>query len=123
MSRKKKHGWDEDENYPEYFLYYNPWACRQYNYSYENGGVGVRWIYVLLLLIVIVLQFGRRQNIDINKKYRECEYGCCPQSCGVGFNPENTRDDQLIDNNILFIVVAFLLVLCNGCWFGGYSQR
>jgi hypothetical protein len=72
---------------------------------------------------VIVLQFGRKRNPDINSSCRECEYQYCSQSCGINRGTQNTEDSQLIDNNILFIVVAFLLVLCNGCWFGGYSQR
>lgn len=79
------------------------------------GGWNIRWVYALLVLIVIVLQFGR------NKKDRALITGPCDDvsiaaGSGKGF------DEGLIDNSVLFIIVVFLLILCAGCWTGGYSN-
>lgn len=84
-------------------------------YSGVQGGEawGIRWIYALLVLIVIILQFGRNQcpcNVPVNSPCGEDK-----AVSGGGF----LRDNQSIDNSVLFIIVVFLLVLCAGCWWGG----
>jgi len=79
------------------------------------GGWGIRWIYALLILIVIVLQFGRNDKHD---------NAVVASACGdtVAAGRKGSFDDQLIDNSVLFIIVVFLLILCAGCWIGGYAN-
>jgi hypothetical protein len=83
--------------------------------GYGGGGYaswGIRWIYALLILIVIVLQFGRRRR-DCNVVTNACEDGVV--------TVDKDCNESLIDNSVLFIIVVFLLILCAGCWWGGYG--
>lgn len=81
------------------------------------GGWGIRWIYALLVLIVIVLQFGKRRELPLVTTTTACDDGVVvsPVTKGV-------FDGQLIDNSVLFIIVVFLLILCSGCWGGGFGN-
>lgn len=93
--------------------------------SYGAGGYGaswgIRWIYALLILIVIVLQFGRNRFPSNVKTTTAC--GDDGAVCGDGFGTAGafTGNFGEIDNSVLFIIIIFLLVLCGGCWFGGYG--
>jgi hypothetical protein len=122
MSKRIKLEYDIPSEYYRYF-YPHFFGYNQGNMRRDDAGSGfaswgIRWIYALLLLIVIVLQFGRKQNLENRSKpkYSECR-GC------EFYHPEDTGtydqdSSQLIDNSILFIIVVFLLLLCGGCWWG-----
>lgn len=84
--------------------------------GFGYGGWGIRWIYALLVLIVIVLQFGR------TFKDKEVIGGPCDDVAIAAGSRKGLIDDQLIDNSVLFIIVVFLLILCSGCWTGGYAN-
>ena len=77
-----------------------------------GAGSGIRWIYALLILIVIVLQFGAGRKEECADRTD----GCCG---GEGTVTGRKKENQLIDNSVLFIIIVFLLTLCAGCWGGG----
>jgi len=82
------------------------------------AGWGIRWIYALLVLIVIVLQFARKPVPAIATTNACGDDGVTTTGAiGNGF-----FDGELIDRSVLFIIVVFLLILCTGCWTGGFAN-
>jgi hypothetical protein len=126
--------------------YESPACCNPYMYGMGGyggfqggsnyGGMGsIRWIYALLILIVIVLQFGRREVPFVPRTINQCgnevaatkdgndeiaiaAIGGGYGGLGFGGYPYNFES---IDRSVLFIIVVFLLILCGGCFWGGYG--
>lgn len=105
-------------------------------YGSSGGGYGaywgIKWIYALLILIVVVLEFGRKPYPYQGYNADGCNETAADGSdetaiaafggfgypgYGIGYPFTN----QLIDNSVLFIIVVFLLILCTGCFWGGYG--
>lgn len=121
--------------------YESPACCNPYMMYGMGGGGGqggynyggmwyIRWIYALLVLIVIVLEFGRREFPFVPRTTNQCgtelaaakdgndEIAIAAFGAGFGGYPYNY---ETIDRSVLFIIVVFLLILCAGCWWGGYN--
>lgn len=86
------------------------------------GGWGIRWIYALLILIVVVLQFGRRE-VPLVAKTTDCDDGVVAAApVGGFFGADKFFGGEFIDRSVLFIIVVFLLIICAGCWGGGFGN-
>jgi len=107
--------------YPETH-YYRQYVLGQYQenntleYEHMQGFGFHKLIFALILLILIVIKFGRTQSSHTIKLPEHC-YDCPDRStCFTDFGA--SQDHQLIDNNLLFIIVFFLLIICSGSFPG-----